>query len=719
MARSAGILLLAFTMTLALGCQQATPTPVILPATATPVVALVTATPVIEATATATPGLTNTPTPVPTNTPVPTRTPTSTTTPTPTPTATATPRPTLSPTPSPTPTATPAPTVTSTPTPAPLPTATPMPTPTVAPCPTSTPTPTPGPPHDPTVNFDDISSRVRVLRREMPEWEQQIRELPWIADGLLYSESRAARGLVYLAVYGGGYFPRFMEHPWVAEGRNKPAMEALGPLARFHPEEFQKVVNHPAIRDGITNQGAIIVATLYGAARYNPELLETLLDPALVTLEEREIDLPLTGQVLLVIVRTQPGLAHTIDLLETAVRTIEGFMSVPLPRQQAIYFFGDAMSPGARGQNNWTHLASRPGYDSDSVDLRKRIYVLTHESAHYYWSGGKDWISEGGASFLGVLQTNASTGWPLRPHKNRDCPYFKSITELESLDLAEVRIPEFSCKYSLDDLGERMFLDLYHVLGDTAFREGFSRLYILSRSDDPGDDCEDTDVGICHVEVAFKAVASEEAAEKVEQVIACWYHGDKAACPDTSPTDPLTPVLGPAKGTIPHQPDDGRSEKSEEFEQSGDVMIEVTFENPYPLNESHWIYGLDLRSSTGDFRRIYLSSRKSWRHSYYSAEKEQHGGGRWQEAPGVDVSEGGENRLRLIVIEDTGWLYVNDRFIANINFSLGNLPNTDEIRLVIQDDGRGINHKEGEATHFRDFTIWKWHPDLFELPKDD
>ena len=375
----------------------------------------------------------------------------------------------------------------------------------------------------------------------------------------------------------------------------------------------------------------------------------------------------------------------------------------------------------------WSHhpkpvvvvLASPPRYDSDNRDLQRLIYVITHESAHYYWRGGKDWISEGGASFLGVLQTNASTGWPLRPHKNRDCPYFKSIAELESLDSAEVHIPEFSCKYDLGDLGERMFLDLYHVLGDTAFREGFSRLFILSRSDDLGDDCEDADVGICHVEAAFKAGASEEAAEKVDQVIACWYHGDKAACPDTGPTDPLTPVLGPAKGIIPHQPDDGRSEKSEEFEQSGDVMIEVTFENPYPPSESHWVYGLDLRSSTGDFRRIYLSSRKSWRHSYYSAEKEQYGGGRWQEALGVDVSEGGENRLRLIVIEDTGWLYVNDRFIANINFSLGNLPNTDEIRLVIQDDGRDLNYKEGDVTRYRDFTIWKWHPDLFELPKDD
>ena len=673
----AAILLLGIVV-LALGCQQPPPAPMV-----------ATATPAVTVTAAATPAPIVMPMPAPTNTPVPIAAPT------------------------------PAPT--SAPSLAPSPTATPMPIPTVVPRPTSTPTPIPGPLHDPVVNINDLSSRVMVLRREMPEREQQIRELPWIADGLLYSEYRAARGLVYLAVYGGDYFPKFLEHPWVVEGRNKPAMEALGPLARYYPEDFQKVVNHPTISDGITDEEAVIFPTLERAAKYNRGLIKTLLDPEKVILEERNIDLPLAGRVQLVIIRTQPGLARTMDLLETAVRTIEGFMSLPVPRQQVIYFFGDAMSPGARGQNAWYLMVSAPGYDSDKRDLHEIIYVIAHESAHYYWrSGTKAWITEGAPSFLGVLQTNASTGWPLRAHKNRDCPSFKSIAELESLDPAVVRIPGFSCKYDLGDLGERMFLDLYHVLGDTAFREGFRRLYILSRSDDPGDDCEDgDDVGICHVEAAFKAGASEEAAEKVDQVIACWYQGDKAACPDTGPTDPLTPVLGPAKGTIPHQPDDGRSEKSEEFELSGDAMIEVTFENPYPLNKSHWIYGLALRSSTGDPHRIYISSRKTWSHSYYSVEKEQYGGGRWQEAPGVDVSEGGENHLRLIKIDDTGWLYVNNRFISKIQFSPGNPPNTDEIRLVVKDDGRDLNHQEGDATRYRDFTIWKWHPSLFDLPKDD
>ena len=556
----------------------------------------------------------------------------------------------------------------------------------------------------------------------MPEREQQIWELPWVANGLLYSESPAARGLVYLALYGGEFFPKFMEHPWVLEGKNKPAMESLGELARNNPEVFRNVVNHPTVRDGITDEEALIVATLENIAEDNPDLVEVLLDPTRVTLEKREINLPLARKVSLVIIRTQPGAAISMDLLETAVRIVEGNMALPLLRQQVIHLFEGTSSRSGGGNNSWSIITSRAPKYSESYLLsngspaqNKLVTHFAHEVAHYYWRASESWINEGGADILKAVQDNAYTGWPF--HYQRDpCPYFDNIAELEKLD-AEPGDPEFSCNYSL---GERLFHDLYGVLGEEDFQEGFRRLYLLRLQDDPADSCEGIRLGICHVEAAFKAGATEEASEKVDQVIACWYDGDKAACPDTDPADPLAPVFGPVSGSIPHLLDDGGyRERSRSFEQGGDVMIEFTFENPYPPKESDWEYGLYLRSSTGSSHRIYLSSRKSWRHSYYSTEEDRYGRGRRDDAPGLDVSEGGENHLRLVKVGDTGWLYLNDRFIANINLKLGDITNADQISLITQDSDRGINHKEGEATHFRDFTIWKWHPSLFELPKED
>lgn len=123
----------------------------------------------------------------------------------------------------------------------------------------------------------------------------------------------------------------------MAEGRNKPAMESLGWLARGYPEAYQQVISQPEFRDGMTDQEASVVTTLRDAARYNPELLTELLDQERVELEERTIELPLTGQVLLTIIRTRPGVSATMDLLENAVRKVEEYMSLPLLRSQVIY----------------------------------------------------------------------------------------------------------------------------------------------------------------------------------------------------------------------------------------------------------------------------------------------------------------------------------------------------------------------------------------------
>ena len=76
----------------------------------------------------------------------------------------------------------------------------------------------------------------------------------------------------------------------------------------------------------------------------------------------------------------------------------------------------------------------------------------------------------------------------------------------------------------------------------------------------------------------------------------------------------------------------------------------------------------------------------------------------------IDISESGKNRLRLIATGNMGWVYVNDRFMGNINFDLGDIANPDRISLVI------ASEKDG-ATKFEDFRIWRWHPSLFDLPE--
>ena len=123
---------------------------------------------------------------------------------------------------------------------------------------------------------------------------------------------------------------------------------------------------------------------------------------------------------------------------------------------------------------------------------------------------------------LVILSENARVGRPL-VHNREQCMFFTTILELESA--SEQEADEGSiCKYSL---GQRIFLDLYHALGRDAFQQGFHSLYLKRFSDEPR--CEDAKLGICHLEAAFKAGASDEAAAKVDEIIGHWYYGRTAS----------------------------------------------------------------------------------------------------------------------------------------------------------------------------------------------
>ena len=86
----------------------------------------------------------------------------------------------------------------------------------------------------------------------------------------------------------------------------------------------------PAIRDGITEKEAKIVRTLRWTAKNNPDLIDTLLDPDKVILEEKPIDCP-CRQVLLTIIRTRPGAALTMGLLENHRAYCRGVYGPTLP----------------------------------------------------------------------------------------------------------------------------------------------------------------------------------------------------------------------------------------------------------------------------------------------------------------------------------------------------------------------------------------------------
>ena len=548
------------------------------------------------------------PTPVPTAAPPsespavasPAATASPTDTPTPPPTATAAP-------PAPTPTFTPAPTDTPLPptdtpaptfTPRPRPTVTPEPTPTATPRPTYTPRPTSTPkPPSPIAGLENGA----WLERNRRARHNEISALPWIADGVDYSERTAAEMLIacarwypttfnallhkswlkddvtdaetvaveslrWLSFYGPELPTAILQKSWAADGvsrdeaavikylywmvwtendaaRSKiietaievldmpflesveladaPAVRSLARLGRAGESDFLSIMAHPTISDGITDEEAKIVALLGGTYSYRPESADVLLRGAGVYLEERVVGLPLSGEVLLAIIRIRDQITPSMDYLKHSVRTIEEFMGEPLPTNYIALFFDDAVFPGSGGTNFSTHMAMQLLYDvEDGYWWDYTPHTIAHEVAHYYWGGSnQDWVDEGAAELLGSISEYARIAAPVAA-TNNPCASVETIAELEALNPEDLGIKGFNCNYFL---GEAIFLDLYHTLGEDAFRQGFRNLYLKSQVDDADDDCEGTDLGICHLVAAFKAVAIEGEAARVDEVVARWY----------------------------------------------------------------------------------------------------------------------------------------------------------------------------------------------------
>ena len=365
-------------------------------------------------------------------------------------------------------------------------------------------------------------------------------EVDWVQKGIGKLEVRALEEISYLANQNVVVTLILVAMPFLEtlEPPDVSAIEALTNLAWYRENDFQRVLSHPTLSVGITDDWAKVVATLYGVSTKNPLLIDTLLDPKQITLEERIIDLPLAGETHLAIIRTGPGAERSMDLLEHSVRQVEEFMGIPFPNRYVGWLVGEAVTPTFGGNNFGTHITTLPKYDvdDDSRSAQFTGHLVAHEVAHYYWSGNSTWVDEGAADVLATISENARTGRPVEV-TNNPCGYVRNINQLENLEVTSDYGADspFTCNYSL---GERLFVDLYRTLDEDSFRRGLRDLYLLSQLEDEDEMVDYTKVGIDHVKVAFKVDENVETSI-VDIVAARWYDGTEPY--STSTRDATTP----------------------------------------------------------------------------------------------------------------------------------------------------------------------------------
>ena len=386
--------------------------------------------------------------------------------------------------------------------------------------------------------FSDVDVAVSVV------------DLDWVQEGIGKQEARALEELSYLSRKNEGQAARIVDMPFLEtlEPPDISTIESLVDMAWFRQADYQRVLSHPTLIGGITDDWAKIVATLYGVSDTNPDLIDTLLDPDRVTLEERVIELPLTGETHLAIIRTGPGAERSMDLLEHAVRHSEEFMAVSFPTGYVGWLFGDAVTPSFAGNNFGTHIATLSKYDADDTDESEYTAShIAHEVAHYYWSGNANWVDEGASVFMASTSENARTGGSIEV-TNDPCGYVRTIAELENLGVTSEDGADsaFTCNYAL---GERLFVDLYRSLDEDSFREGLRDLYLLSQVEDEDEMQDDTEVGIEHVKTAFKESEDTEF-PAVDVIAARWYDGTQPYAPSAHDTGLTNPILSTINGRI-------------------------------------------------------------------------------------------------------------------------------------------------------------------------
>ena len=391
--------------------------------------------------------------------------------------------------------------------------------------------------NDMTAAETSVIHGIRWAAKFAPALSEQMQQISWVQDNITRDEASVIYYLYRITHTEDESLQQeviqqaidILAMPFL-ETVESPDALAVWDLSRIvgrNSNDFLDVMASPKVSDGITDQEAKVVAVLSGAHRFKPESLPVLLDGLDGTngvyLEERTIELAHSGEVLLVVLRLRDQITLSMDYLEHGVRNVEEFMGESLPTNYVALYFDDATVPFGGGHNAGTHIVTRP--EHDDLDYPRRDVTpghIAHEVGHYYWKGNSNrgWISEGAADLVSFISEKVRIQRPLEPDRG-PCPYFKNISQLEQADPA-LGSPENSCNYSL---GQRLFLDLYHTLGDADFRQGFRNLYLSAERGRLAGDCEDDRQGICHVEAAFKAGASDEVAAKVDEVIDRWYYG--------------------------------------------------------------------------------------------------------------------------------------------------------------------------------------------------
>ena len=141
--------------------------------------------------------------------------------------------------------------------------------------------------------------------------------------------------------------------------------------------------------------------------------------------------------------------------------------------------------------------------------------------------------------------------------------------------------------------------------------------------------------------------------------------------PTSTPTPRATApraAFGPVSGSLEHD-DDEFIPQLDTMTNIVDSVVEATFIDTHSASGRAWSNGFLMRKSSPKFHLVVISSDRQWFHYLRKGEPEDDQLVQEGISSNIRTGQDAENHVRVIVSGDTGWLFVNGGYEAELDLS--------------------------------------------------
>jgi len=172
--------------------------------------------------------------------------------------------------------------------------------------------------------------------------------------------------------------------------------------------------------------------------------------------------------------------------------------------------------------------------------------------------------------------------------------------------------------------------------------------------------------------------------------------------PTTTPAPEPSGAFGPVDGELRHDPDDGFIETFNTGVFAKNLVVEAQFTNPNLTFQETWDHGFMLRqTASGEFHIIFIRNDGILYHYLRTGTGEPDQKLVSQPSSLIDIKPRGTNSLRIVALEDKGWVFINDTYVTTLDLEgISEAGNVQAINGYFKGDGI-----EGGVTRYEGLTV--------------